>query len=202
MTEARQRWLADNAEKVRGYKRKWRENNKEVSNEQHRIRMVAWRAEYPNKVIEAKAKYKASNPHQYVVYYSNNREAILEKQSAYRLSNPENIKKARIKWSKANPDKIRVGWHNRRVREGRGTFTAWQFEEVCNYYGWKCLCCGNTEPVIALLGYKLVPDHVIPLSKEGSNTIDNIQPLCSLCNGKKHVKHTDYRNQNAEERNN
>lgn len=52
-------------------------------------------------------------------------------------------------------------------------------------YNYKCLCCGTSND--------LQPDHVIPLSCGGSNTIDNIQPLCGKCNRRKYTQKTDFR---------
>lgn len=66
-----------------------------------------------------------------------------------------------------------------------GRFTGAQFLALCIAYGNLCLCCRKKR--------RLTPDHVIPLSKHGSNYISNIQPLCRPCNSKKHDKTTDYR---------
>ena len=73
----------------------------------------------------------------------------------------------------------------RRARElgagGSHTFTEWQTLKV--QYNWTCPCCHKSEPEI-----KLSEDHIIPLSKGGSNNIENIQPLCRSCNSKKYNK--------------
>jgi 5-methylcytosine-specific restriction endonuclease McrA len=51
--------------------------------------------------------------------------------------------------------------------------------------GGRCLRCGSSED--------LTVDHVIPLSLGGPNTIENVQPLCSACNGIKGCEAVDYR---------
>ncbi|MES2463616.1 MAG: HNH endonuclease signature motif containing protein [Armatimonadota bacterium] len=65
-----------------------------------------------------------------------------------------------------------------------------QWREVCELYQNRCLRCG-------LVPARLVPDHVIPLAKGGTNYIENIQPLCFSCNVIKKDDCTDYRPQSA-----
>ena len=80
--------------------------------------------------------------------------------------------------------------HQRRQRLagacGRHTFQEW--EELRDKYDHTCLACRRKELEIIL-----TQDHIVPLSKGGSNDITNIQPLCKSCNSKKHAKTIDYR---------
>lgn len=81
----------------------------------------------------------------------------------------------------------RMLWHNRKRRalkkkaEGLYSFEEWQ--ELKKKYNFTCPACGKKEPEI-----KLSEDHIIPLSKGGTNYIDNIQPLCRSCNCRKYTK--------------
>ena len=73
----------------------------------------------------------------------------------------------------------------RRVRKlnAKGSHTFGEWELLKKQYGHCCLSCGKCEPEIIL-----TEDHIIPLSKGGSDYIENIQPLCRSCNCKKHTK--------------
>jgi len=64
-----------------------------------------------------------------------------------------------------------------------GSHTNGEWELLKKQYGYTCPSCGIGEPET-----KLTEDHIIPLSKGGSDYIENIQPLCKMCNCKKYNK--------------
>lgn len=87
-------------------------------------------------------------------------------------------------------DVVKRNWvKNRRNRlksilnnQGLGhTYGEWEL--LKKQYNYTCPCCNLSEPEI-----KLTEDHIIPLSKGGSDLIENLQPLCLKCNMKKHTK--------------
>ena len=70
-----------------------------------------------------------------------------------------------------------------------GSHTYGDWELLKKQYGHTCPCCHKSEPEI-----KLTEDHIIPLSKGGSDLIENIQPLCLRCNIQKHAKIIKFKN--------
>jgi len=66
-------------------------------------------------------------------------------------------------------------------------FSLSEWDALCAKHGNKCLACGDTKAA-------LEPDHVTPLERGGTNTIENIQPLCGSCNRRKGDRYRiDYR---------
>ena len=68
-----------------------------------------------------------------------------------------------------------------------GQHTQGEWETLKTQYGHRCPSCLRTAPEIVL-----TEDHIIPLSKGGSNYIENIQPLCRSCNSKKYTNIVKY----------
>jgi len=131
-------------------------------------------------------------------YQKENKEELREKDKVYYAKNAENIKrKAReffhahymvdMEWTENYKRKALIRSHNRhsRLRGAHGEITLGQWERLVAKHNFRCVCCGFVRP--------LERDHVIPVSKGGSNDISNIQPLCRSCNASKRDKIMDYR---------
>lgn len=110
-------------------------------------------------------------------HYERNREEIIARSEEWGKNNAEKVRRF-----KANNNRVR-----RAVKHASlGNFTAKEFEDLCERCGNRCLCCGVT-------GIVLEADHVVPLTRGGSDGIGNIQPLCGTCNRSKFVRTVDYR---------
>jgi uncharacterized protein YdaU (DUF1376 family) len=74
-----------------------------------------------------------------------------------------------------------------RLREARqkGRHTAEQWAQLLDACEHRCLRCGEIKP--------LTKDHIQPIYCDGSDAIDNLQPLCGTCNSAKGLQTIDYR---------
>ncbi len=178
--ERRHVYCKENPEKVRACSRAsariWRKEHPEKVRENTR----AWAKAHPDKVREKSRVWYQAHP---------------ETRQAWEKAHPEKRKEIEHKYRRLHPEKVREKQRVRRARKlnAGGSFTNLQFKQLCASFGNTCLCCKRSEVELASLGFTLVPDHVVALSRGGSNDIINIQPLCGPCNARKQTKHIDYR---------
>lgn len=144
----------------------WRERNRE----RERLRSVARR--------EANPEYRKQ-------YYYQNRERALALDKEYREANAEQTRARIAAWAKDNPEKRAAGWRRRRakVAGAPGDHTAKQARFLRVMQGNMCAYCEHplelTKPHL---------DHVVPISRGGSNAIENLLWACAPCNLSKGAK--------------
>jgi 5-methylcytosine-specific restriction endonuclease McrA len=181
---------AANIEKYRETQRKYVDANKERYRELKRAHQTA----HPEKYQEATHKYNETHRTERNAKAREHRQQNLEhhreigRKSRERHAEERNAYQR--EYGKANRDKLTLFTNVRRARKlaAEGSHTDSEWQALKTHYGNKCLCCGKSEPEI-----KLTRDHVIPLTQGGTDSIDNVQPLCARCNSKKNNKHIDYR---------
>ena len=93
---------------------------------------------------------------------------------------------------RSSDDDYRSWIKNKRNRLKRccvGNHTRGEWEALKEAIGYECLSCKRKEPDI-----KLTQDHIVPVSKAGTDDIENIQPLCRSCNSRKNNRIIKYYN--------
>lgn len=129
-------------------------------------------------------------------WYLANLEKSKAKGRKWYLENQEITIQRAAQWAKDNPEKSlessrRVS-HRRRVRKKNGISSPYTDAQVLEMYGTDCHICGKAIDLLAPRSIKqkgwhlgLHLDHVIPISKGGHDTIENIRPSHGICNVKK-----------------
>lgn len=144
--------------------------------EKRRAYRRAYVAQHPDRVRAIDRRSRQKNADKVAaarkVAYQKNRQYYAEKNA---------------RWVRENPveNRLRRARYRARKAGAEGSFSKAEFLDLCEKYGNVCLCCRSSDP--------LEPDHVVPLSKGGTNWIDNIQPLCRSCNARKKDREVDYR---------
>ena len=106
-------------------------------------------------------------------------DARLARDRAYRRRHPDQQNAYQRRWIRAHPEVRKAAHQLRRAREvgAGGRFIAKEWRSLVLRYESRCAYCGTVAPLEA--------DHRTPLSRGGSNSVDNILPACGPCNRKK-----------------
>lgn len=160
-------WRSANVEKRKAYDRARYQANRSAANAQSR----AWYAANREKDLARKRAHHVAN-----------RGAHLARQAAWRKGHPENSRA----WAAAHPEKRKVlnNTAGNRVRARKagasGSHTSGEWIVLKLASGWRCAYCR------CRLDEKTAHrDHRVPLSRGGSDSIENIAVCCKSCNSRK-----------------
>ncbi len=200
-------------DKKRYNKKYWKiyyENNRE----KHLRHSELYRKEHPNYLqqyykdnkdeISKKGEIYRSNVPEKIkirnkLYYTKNKEKNIECVRLWQKNNPENVRKYRKKYRENNPEyqkqylqteegkaSAQRGNIKRQAKEREiiNTLTSQEWLDILEAYNYRCVYCDVEFEVENML----TKDHIIPLSKGGHNTKENVVPACRSCNSKKYNK--------------
>lgn len=147
------------------------DRHRESKQSRNRAQRAEWRKANPEK---AKAEYRD--------WYYGKGKGYHKK---WQAENRETNRIVLQEWRKAHPNEMQhYGNVARLKREGYDPIhTLDEWMALLAKHEGKCAVCGSTDDICI--------DHVIPLSKGGTDAIENIQPLCRMCNASKGNKITD-----------
>lgn len=133
------------------------------------------------------------------------REEYREYSRVWKQANRDRVRELNRESSKRHPETSRKSVRSRRARKLSVESSPYTTQEVLDRYGTVCHACSKEIDLSAprhtrALGweYGLHLDHLIPLSKGGSDTIENIRPAHAICNFKKGSTIKDVLNGNQE----
>jgi 5-methylcytosine-specific restriction endonuclease McrA len=110
------------------------------------------------------------------LFYAQNRDKLIAFSKAYHKEHPE----VRKRWADAHPEAVKaIRLRRKHAKRGVGsTLTAQQWAAIKDTFHHRCAYCGRKLK-------RLTQDHIIPLAKGGTHSMDNVVPACLPCNQKK-----------------
>lgn len=162
---------------------------------------TAWRANNPEAARAIRARHEAKDPERHaerkrrsaVTYYYAHKDQRKDDQAyiisnrvarrKWRDANPAADVASKRKYRRANPEKGRAHVHTRRGRilAAGGQWTEEDILTALERQGYRCAAPHCRADV--LRNYDC--DHIIPLSRGGTNGPENLQILCPTCNRQK-----------------
>lgn len=141
-----------------------------------------------SKIFEAGRKYREGNKEKIrenKKEYAAKNKVILSAKARNRYQQKKELSRKRARENyRSNPERYKVNARNRKstLKGSEGKFSLKEIQELLEVQKGCCNYCGADITVDRHI------DHKTPLSRGGSNWIENIQLLCPSCNLQKYTK--------------
>ncbi len=200
--ERQRAWYAANKERVKEICRRsnekyadarkahqaaYRAAHKEEIAEKYRI----WREQNPEKAKASYTNYRKENPDKYKAscenWRQNNRQRHLaghrERSRRYYETHKDIHRSRVVQWGRENPTVLKQYYQRYRALKNKATVESVDLQAILERDNGICGICG--KPVIEQV---LEFDHIVPLSRGGGHTNDNLQCAHKRCNRRKGAK--------------
>jgi len=195
LEKGRQCYEANRDERLTYARERYQERTEELkavsarSYLKHHAKRLAYQNRYYQEHLE---QVRAASRQRFELHHKE----CLEYMRRWALVNKTKLQEKRLMYNETHRDEIHAYMHDyvrehpevsqryrRRRRawlaEAEGNFTPEEFRLKCEAYDNRCFYCDCEEVLVA--------DHTTPLSRGGSDNIENIVPSCADCNNRKHT---------------
>lgn len=161
--------------------RRWRAEHPNEA----RALMAAWYAAHPGYERQKSQQWRDANPERsrelaLLSYYRN-----YAKRKALREQRRDLLRERAKAWRLAHLEQDAAKSRRRfaRKRGAAGSHTLAQFRALCEQNGWLCTYCS-----CLLTTRTVTEDHMVPITRGGSDDISNITLACTSCNSRKYTR--------------
>jgi 5-methylcytosine-specific restriction endonuclease McrA len=177
------RWYRKNREKVLAQSREYYQKNRKRRLEQ----CSKWNKTHPNNLSCAQKKWKSKNPTYYLEWGRRNCQKVNAQKRAKYAANITSARAVKQKWREKNRLLCRIYVKKYEALKKAATINLegikqW-IAQIKSKKSVVCYYCGDRISIS-----RMHIDHIVPLSKGGAHSVENLCVACAPCNHSKSDK--------------